>query len=262
MGAKVITDWRHHGQVLHLRLSDPPGNVLGSEMMGALQAALDEAAGRPGLKLIQFQGAGDHFCFGASVPEHTREKAPAMLAQFHQVFYTLADLAVPTAALVSGQCLGGGLELALMANFIFADRTARLGQPEINLAVFAPVASLLLPLKIGQARADDLLLTGAALTAEDGERWGLVNALYRDRAALEEGVEAWVQKSILPKSATALRHAVKAARWTFNQQLKSELPKIERQYLDELMATADANEGIAAFMEKRKPVWRDRDSQE
>ncbi len=261
MGAKVITEWRHNGQVQRVTLSDPPGNVLDGTMIGALQAALDEAAGRPGLKLIQFQGAGDHFCFGASVPEHTREKAPAMLAQFHRLFYTLADLAVPTAALVSGQCLGGGLELALIANFIFADRTARLGQPEINLAVFAPAASLLLPLKIGQACADDLLLTGASLTAQEGERWGLVSAVYPDKAAMEEGVEAWVQKSILPKSATALRQAVKAARWNFNQQLKSELPKIERQYLDELMASADANEGIAAFIEKRKPVWRDGEKQ-
>ena len=257
----VIANWRHNGQVLHLRLSDPPGNVLGSEMIGALQAALDEAAGRPGLKLIQFTGAGDHFCFGASVPEHTREKAPAMLAQFHRLFYTLADLNVPTAAMLFGQCLGVGLELALMANFIFTDRTARLGQPEINLAVFAPLASLLLPLKIGQARADDLLLTGTSLTAEDGGRWGLGNAVYPDRATLEAGVETWVEKNILPKSATALRQAVKAARWTFNQLLKSELPKIERQYLDELMATADANEGIAAFIEKRKPVWRDQDRQ-
>ncbi len=111
MGAKVKSDWHHNGQVLHLTLSDPPGNVLDSVMMGALQAALDEAADRPGLKLIQFQGAGDHFCFGASVPEHTREKAPAMLAQFHRLFYTLADLAVPTAVMLSGQCLGGGLEL-------------------------------------------------------------------------------------------------------------------------------------------------------
>ncbi len=257
MSAKVQTEWSAEGQVMRLILADPPGNVLDGELMGALQAALDEAGGRPGLKLIQFTGAGDNFCFGAAVPEHTREKAPKMLEQFHRLFYTMADLAVPTAALVSGQCLGGGLELALMCNFIFADQSARLGQPEINLAVFPPVASVLLPMKLGQGRADDMLLSGASLSAERAERWGLVNAIYPDRAAMEAGVAEWVQKTILPKSASSLRHAVRAARWNFNERLKAELPAIERFYLEELMSTPDANEGIAAFMEKRRPVWRD-----
>ncbi len=247
---------------MRLILADPPGNVLDGELMGDLQAALDEAGDRPGLKLIQFTGAGDNFCFGAAVPEHTREKAPKMLEQFHRLFYTMADLAVPTAALVSGQCLGGGLELALMCNFIFADQTARLGQPEINLAVFPPVASVLLPMIVGQARADDVLLCGASLSAERAESWGLVNAIYPDRAAMETGVETWVQKTILPKSASSLRHAVRAARWNFNKRLKAELPEIERFYLDELMSTPDANEGIAAFMEKRRPVWRDNGGQD
>ena len=155
MPDKVLIESLFDGQVVRLTLNAPKANILDSKMMSELKAALDDLRGQPQVKLVQFVGAGDHFCFGASVPEHTRENAPRMLEQFHGLFYALADLAIPTAALISGNCLGGGMELALMCNFIFADRTARLGQPEINLGVFPPPASLLLPMKIGQARADD-----------------------------------------------------------------------------------------------------------
>ncbi len=110
------------------------------------------------IKLITFEGAGKHFSFGASVEEHTKENAPEMLQKFHQIFYTITDLAIPTLAKISGQCLGGGLELALVCNFLFADKSAKLGQPEIILGVFPPPASIILPLKIGNAKAEELII--------------------------------------------------------------------------------------------------------
>ena len=141
MSDKILIESLRDGQVIRLILNAPKANVLDAEMMADLQKALDDVRQQPEVKLIQFTGSGDHFCFGASVSEHVREKAPQMLKQFHQLFYTLVDLAIPTAALVSGQCLGGGMELALMCNFVFADQTANFGQPEIQLGVIAPPAS-------------------------------------------------------------------------------------------------------------------------
>jgi cyclohexa-1,5-dienecarbonyl-CoA hydratase len=258
MSGKVLVESLCDGQVARLTLNAPKANVLDGEMMTDLQKALDDLRGQPSIKLVQITGAGDHFCFGASVAEHTREKAPQMLKQFHQLFYTLADLSFPTAAIVSGQCLGGGMELALMCDFIFADRTAMLGQPEIQLGVFAPPASLLLPMKIGQARADDLLLTGRVISAEDAHRIGLLTGLHDDRESMLAGVDAWMEKQILRKSASSLRFAVKAARLEFNRVVKERLQDQERMYIDELMATHDANEGIASFLEKRKPDWQNK----
>lgn len=258
MAEKVVTESLHDGQVVRLTLNAPKGNILDSQMMSGLTAALDSLRNQPRVKLVQFVGAGDHFCFGASVPEHTRENAPRMLEQFHGLFYTLADLAVPTAALVSGQCLGGGMELALMCNFLFADRTARLGQPEINLGVFPPPASLLLPMKIGQLKADDIILSGRILSADEGMDMGLVTQLFDDRESLLAGVDAWTEQHILPKSAASLRYTVRAARWQFNRELRKRLDELRHFYLDELMATHDANEGITAFLEKRKARWKDR----
>jgi cyclohexa-1,5-dienecarbonyl-CoA hydratase len=253
---KVTMQSFHDGQVARLTLNAPKANILDSDMMAGLDGLLSDLRDRQELKLLELTGAGDHFSFGASVQEHAREQAPAMLRQFHGLFHALIELAVPAAALVSGQCLGGGLELALMCNFLFADRSARLGQPEINLGVFAPPASLILPLKIGQHKADEMLLTGRSYTAEEAASMGLVTALFNDREAMLLGVDEWLVKNILPKSAAALRFAVRAARLRFNDLLTVQLRSIEALYLDRLMSTHDANEGIASFLEHRKPSWK------
>lgn len=256
MAGKILKESLSDNQVVRLTLNAPKGNVLDAEMMGELQSALDDIKNHPEVKLIQFIGTGDHFSFGASVAEHTKENASAMLKQFHGLFHSLADLAIPTAAIVSGQCLGGGMELALMCNFLFADKSAKFGQPEISLAVFAPPASLILPMKIGQARADCLLVTGRIISVDEANQFGLVTRVFDDQKSMLEGVEEWVGKNILTKSASSLKFAVKAARTEFNCTLKTHLKELEKLYNDELMATDDANEGINSFLERRKPEWK------
>lgn len=257
MADKIITEYSADGQVARLTLNAPKANILDAEMMTCLHSALDELTQKPHVKIIQFTGSGDHFSFGASVPEHTREKAPEMLQSFHGLFLKLARLSIPTAAVVSGNCLGGAMELALACNFIFADSSARFGQPEINLGVFAPPASLLLPLRIGTTRAEELLLTGRIFDAQEANDIGLTTAIFTDRDEMDSHVIEWTEKHILPKSAMALRQATKAARTQINHFLEKLLPHIEHQYLNQLMETHDANEGIAAFLEKRTPEWRD-----
>ncbi len=258
MAQKIIIEPFHDGQVIRVTLNAPKANVLDGEMMTDIQEFLDVLPNQDDVKLVQFIGAGDNFCFGASVPEHTKEKAPEMLKHFHQLFYTLADLAIPTAAIVSGQCLGGGLELALMCNFMFVDKSAKLGQPEIMLGVFAPPASLILPMKIGQARADEMLLTGKIISAEEAVQIGLATRLFDDKESMLAEVDKWVEKQILTKSAASLKCAVKAARLEFNSVIKNKLQKQEELYINELMATHDANEGIQSFLDRRKPEWKNR----
>jgi cyclohexa-1,5-dienecarbonyl-CoA hydratase len=145
-----------------------------------------------------------------------------------------------------------------MCNFLFLDSTAKLGQPEINLGVFAPPASLILPLKIGQAQADDLLLTGRIISADEAVSMGLAAQLFDSRDLMIESVESWVEEHILPKSASSLRFAVRAARKHFNETLCKQLPELEKLYIDELMSTHDANEGIESFLKKRDPKWENR----
>lgn len=257
MVEKILHDYLHNNQVVRITLNSPKGNILDSALMNDLQIVLDSLKNHPQIKLIQFIGEGKHFSFGASVEEHTKVNAPQMLKQFHRLFYTLIDLAIPTMALVSGQCLGGGCELALICNFIFVDKTAKLGQPEISLGVFPPPASLILPLKIGQSYADDLLLTGNIISAEEAVKIGLANKLFEDKDTMIASADEWVGGHILPKSASSLRYAVRAGRKLFNEAISNGLKALEKMYIKDLMETEDANEGINSFLEKRKPDWKD-----
>ena len=248
----IISEKREDGAILWLTLDAPKANILTGAVIRALQDALDEEVDRD-TKLVVFEGAGAHFSFGASVEEHQRAEAPAMLVTFHGLFRRLLELAVPTCAIVRGQCLGGGLELASYCTFLVATPDARLGQPEIKLAVFPPMASILLPWRLGGGRALDLCVSGRTLEAEEARRVGLVNAVTEDP-------EAWVRalfaNALRPTSAVALRFAERAARAELARRMAEQLPALERLYLDELMTTEDANEGIAAFLERRPPELR------
>ncbi len=253
---KIKVSYSYDNSVANILLDDGKGNVIDHIMMEDLQAVFNSFANKPELKLIVLEGAGKHFSFGASVEEHKKEFAAAMLKGFHQLFYTLRDLAIPTLAKVSGQCLGGGLEVALMCNFIFVDKSARLGQPEIILGVFPPPASIILPEKIGYTIAEEMIIAGKIVSGEEAKTIGLVNDVFEDKTALDVQVTQWIEKNIVPRSASSLRFAVKAARVKFNHLLSNFLPQLEAIYVKQLMETHDANEGINSFLEKRKPIWQ------
>lgn len=252
---KIKIEYTHSETVARIILNDGKGNVLDHIMMEELQSLLETFKEKSNLKLITFEGEGKHFSFGASVEEHQKDFAAAMLKHFHKLFFTVRDLSIPTLSKISGQCLGGGLELALICNFLFADKSAKLGQPEIILGVFPPPASILLPLKIGYARAEEILITGKTIGAEEGLEIGLLNKVFENKTEMENEINYWIEQNIVPKSASSLRFAVKAARVKFNHILGNFLPQLEYMYVNQLMETKDANEGINSFLEKRKPIW-------
>jgi cyclohexa-1,5-dienecarbonyl-CoA hydratase len=255
---KIKVSYSHENSIAKVVLDDGKGNVLDAVMMGELIELFEKFKSNNNLKLITFEGAGKHFSFGASVEEHTKGKCGAMLSSFHKMFYALIEMGIPTAAIVSGQCLGGGFELAMACNFIFADETAVFGQPEIMLGVFAPPSSIILPMKIGSARAEDFLITGRSVESEYARKLGLVNKIYKNRVGMNSGVSEWAEKHILGKSASSLKFANRASRVIFNERLMNYLPVLEKFYNDELMNTHDANEGINSFIEKRKPEWKNK----
>ncbi len=239
------------GQLLRLTLNAPRGNILHTPMIEALLAALERPATRR-LKAIVFDGAGEHFSFGASVEEHTKERVAGMLTTFHSLFRRLLALGVPTIAAVRGQCKGGGLELAAFCTWLFAAPDAVFGQPEIKLAVFPPMASVLLPWRLGGGAGMDLCVSGRSVSAEEALKMRLVHAISPDpvQAALDFAVE-----HLTPSSASSLRFAERAARHGLRRLLDEDLPALERLYVAELMETPDASEGINAFIARRKPSF-------
>jgi len=255
---KIKLNYSNNDSVAQIILNSPKGNILDGIMMGELLNVLKELKSNLNLKVITFEGEGDHFSFGASVEEHRKEKAGDMLRQFHSLFYAVIDMGIPSIAKISGQCLGGGLELALLCNILFADKTAKLGQPEIILGVFPPPASLILPMKIGNAKAEEFLITGKTVSAEEGKLMGFINDVFDSKEELNSGADDFIQKYFIPRSASSLRYAVKASRTMFNHILENKLKVLENIYTTVLMETFDANEGINSFLEKRKPVWQNK----
>jgi len=253
---KIELNYKHSGQVAEIILNDGKGNVLDSIMMKELNQLFSDLKNKPDVKILTIEGSGKHFSFGASVAEHSKDQVVEMLNSFHNMFYNIVDLSIPTLAKISGQCLGGGLELALICNVLFADKSAKLAQPEIMLGVFPPPASVLLPLKIGSAQAEELLITGRTIDAAFAEKLGLLNSVFEDKDTLNTETDNWIQEHILPKSASSLRYAVRAGRIVLNKTFKENLKKLEEIFINELMETHDANEGINSFMEKRKPQWK------
>lgn len=242
------------------------GNIVSFEMMTEIMEALSEVDRDSHVKAVAFTAVGKHFSFGASVEEHRSEpvngtcSARDMIAQFHEVILQIARTPVPVVSVVSGYCLGGAMELVLAGSIVFADSTAMFGQPEIQLGVFPPPASVLLPLKLGYSRAEPLLLSGAMIDAKQAVQLGLINYLIdadkKDpKAMLHTEASTWIREHLIARSASSLRLAIRAERMRLIDILETELPILERLYIDELMATHDANEGIAAFLEKRPPVW-------
>jgi len=232
------------------------GNVIDRATMTALGRVFAEAQSTPALKAICLEGAGDDFSFGASVQEHLFDQAAAMLAEFRQLILSMLESRVVLVAAVRGRCLGGGLELASVCHRIVASSTSTFGQPEIALGVFAPIASVVLPERIGRARAEELCLTGRTVSAAEAREMGLVDQTATGDPA--EDALAWARASLGHLSASSLRFAVQAIRAPFVERIRTQLPELEALYMTELMATRDANEGLQAFLEKRRPRWSDR----
>lgn len=251
---KARLGFEHDSAVARLTLAAPKGNVIDADMIGAVEKALSAVQQHAGLKLLVLDADGPNFSFGASIEEHLGDAIRGALARLHHVIRRLQDVPAVTLAAVRGQCLGGGLELALGCDLMLVEASARLGIPEIKLGVFPPAASVLLPLRVGCGPAADLLLTGRSVSGNEAFHLRLAQRVAEE-GALEAALQAWLGEDFLPRSGTGLRHAAAALRLARKRALGEDLAALERRYLDEMMAEADAEEGIRAFLEKRAPRW-------
>ena len=238
-----------------ITLNDPPLHILDITMLEELRAAL--ARVKPDRHCLVITSSGEKaFSAGASVQDHLGDRVAVMLKNFHDCFRALARLDIVTVAFVRGAALGGGSELAFACDFVLASDRARFGQPEINLGVFPPVAAYQLSRQLAPRKGLELLLGGEPIDAVTAEKLGLVNAVF-PAAEFDAKCEEWLQR-IMKQSASSLRFAKRAFRLAQSADFDERLASVERLYLEELMKSEDANEGLNAFIEKRKPVWSGR----
>jgi cyclohexa-1,5-dienecarbonyl-CoA hydratase len=250
--------FRLEDRVGRITFARPPLNIFNIAMMREITAAVNEAAGARDVVAIVFEAGADSRAFsaGVAVEEHAEETIYQMLDSFHSIFRALEQSGKPAIAVVDGAALGGGCELAAGCDIVLATERARFGQPEIKLGVFPPVAAVLLPRIVGDKRARELILTGELIDAAEALRLGLVNAVVA-RAELKQKTEELLVK-LRELSAPALEATKRAIDLARGASFEEGLRRAEDLYLNELMKTEDAHEGINAFMQKRKPSWKNK----
>jgi len=244
---------RSEGGIVGITLNSPPLNVLTIPMMEEMVTAFKWAQQEPG-KLVVIDAEGKAFSAGVDVADHTPDKVDQMTSVFDRLFEAMSGIEKPVVAVVNGAALGGGYELVLFCDIVVASEKARLGQPEISVGVFPPVACYILPRLLSWPRAMELLLSGEVINAVQAEQMGLVNKVFQaDNFA--NNANEYLQK-FLVHSPVVLALTKKAALAGMNKGFFDGLKTIDNIYLEELMQTEDAKEGLKAFMEKRPPVWQ------
>ncbi len=234
-------------------LDHPPLNVLNIEMMEELIQALKWANEQPE-HIIAITGEGKAFSAGVDIADHTPEKVDSMIDVFDRLFLAMSEINKPIAALVNGAALGGGYEIVLFCDLVVASEKAKLGQPEIQVGVFPPIACYILPRLVSWPLAMEILLSGDTFEAARGEQMGLVNRVIPAESFQAEAKD--FLKRFTKLSPAVIPLTKKAALVGLNKDFPEGLKAIDRIYLEEVMKTEDAVEGLQAFMEKRKPDWK------
>lgn len=239
--------------VSQITLCNPPLNVINIAMTEELGRALAEIEARPDISVIVLRGSGKAFSAGVDVAAHTPDKVEEMLTKFHTVIRSLVATTGITIARVHGHCLGGGAELAMVCDFAISSEDAQWGFPEIKLGCYPPVACTALAALVGQKRAAELILTGRTISGGEAGEIGLVTRVVPDDE-LDRALEDCIAQ-LLRLSPAALAIAKKASYAWDSMHFDKGLARAEKIYLEQLMRTSDAQEGIRAFMEKREPKW-------
>jgi len=244
--------------VARLTLNKPPLNIIDIAMMAEMVEAIQSLKEQPGVRVLVIEAVegSKAFSAGVDVADHTASTVHDMIYGFHRVFRLLAELNIPTLAVVNGAALGGGCELAIFCDMIVASERAKFGQPEIKVGVFPPIAAVMLPRLLPHHRALELLLTGETIKAQEAYQLGLVNRVVPPEdlsAAADELIG-----NLTSLSGSILRYTRRAARLGALGPFDQALSSVENLYLEEMMQAHDAHEGLTAFMEKRPPEWQDK----
>jgi cyclohexa-1,5-dienecarbonyl-CoA hydratase len=239
-----------------ITFTHPPLNVLDFQLMDELMQALQELQRRAEISAVIISGGERAFSAGVDVAVHTPEQIQSMFQKFHGLILELAKFPKISIAEVRGVCLGGGAELAMMCDMCFTTEKAKWGFPEITLGCYPPVACAALAALVGQKRAADLVFTGRTFSGEEAAAWGLANEAHPE-GELQEIIQETLDR-LVKLSPSALAHAKKAFYAWDSIHLDKGLARAEKIYIEELMQTEDAKEGIQAWLEKRKPEWKGR----
>jgi cyclohexa-1,5-dienecarbonyl-CoA hydratase len=240
--------------VAKITFNKPPLNVLDLKMMKEINSSLEGLLGDTKLKALVITANGKAFSAGVDVADHTEDKAEEMIRVFHGIFQKMMGIKAPIVAMVDGAALGGGCEIAAFCDIVLASDRSKFGQPEIKVGVFPPIAAVMFPRFMNLKKALELNLIGDTISAGEAKDLGLVNSVFPSDSFSEEA--QGVLDKITQNSSVVLQLTKEAILEAYGKDYNQAISKAENIYLNKLMKTHDANEGLTAFMEKRKPNWK------
>jgi cyclohexa-1,5-dienecarbonyl-CoA hydratase len=256
MGSYQFIKTVEHNEVATLVLNRPPLNVMNIAMMQEINAGLEMLRANPRTKVLIIKAEGKAFSAGVDIADHTADKVDGMMKEFHRTFELLHSFKIPSIAVIDGAALGGGCELAIYCDLVIASERAKFGQPEIKVGVFPPIAAAMFPRLVGRNRTLELLMGGETISATEAERIGLINRVFPVEG-FEKHVDAFLSK-FTAQSKIILELTKRAVDTGLYRPCMEAITRAEDLYMNEMMKTEDANEGLQAFMEKRQPVWKNR----
>ena len=239
-----------------LVLNRPPLNVMNIAMMREINEGLEVLRASPAVKVLVIKAEGKAFSAGVDIADHTADKVEGMMKEFHRIFELLHSFKIPSIAIVDGAALGGGCELAIYCDIVIASERGKFGQPEIKVGVFPPIAAAMFPRLVGRNRTLELLMSGETISATEAERIGLINRVFPVEG-FEQHVDAFLSKFIA-QSKVILEMTKRAVDTGLYRPCMEAISRAEVLYMNEMMKTEDAGEGLKAFLEKRTPVWKNK----
>jgi cyclohexa-1,5-dienecarbonyl-CoA hydratase len=240
--------------VAKIIINRPPLNILDIATLEEMSQALADLKMDDEVKVVAITAAGDKaFSAGVAVGDHIGDKLPKMVEVFHKLFISLVEVDKPTIAIVNGVALGGGCEVVAGCDMAIASEKAQLGQPEVKLGVYPPPATVLFPRLLGRRKAFELILSGDSIDAKEAERIGLINKAVPEEE-LGEAADEFI-KRFTANSGLTLTQARQALYRNFDLEFHQAL---EVTGVDATLVMGGENsvEGLTAFLEKRKPIWR------
>ncbi len=238
--------------ILYIDFNAPPVNVLNAALIGEIIETLEQ---EKQARVVALTGTGKFFCAGVDVKDHLPGKVEAMIHQFSELILRFFAFPGLVASIVQGGAFGGGCEVAFCSDFLIAEKGAKFSQPEIKLGVLPPLACGVYPLLFPSKVINHLIYSGEELSAEELENLGIVNKTFEKQSLFEDAHEYLKRFNALSRPVIQL---TKKATNVHLSQVKDNLDRVNAIYLDELMKTEDANEGLKAFLEKRRPVWKNK----
>ena len=241
-------------EVARIIINRPPLNILNLDTITEMIEALAELRTDDEVKVVVITASGNRaFSAGVEVRDHLGGKLPKMMEVFTKLFISLVEVDKPTIAIVNGVALGGGCEVAAGCDMAIASEKAQFGQPEIKLGIYPPPASVLFPRIMGRQKAFELILSGDSIDAKEAERIGLINKAVPEEE-LEKAADEFISR-FTANSGLALSQARRAVYRNSDLEFHKAM-EVTRIDSTAVMAGENGVEGLTAFVEKRKPVWK------